>query len=543
MYWGEQLDTSVGHRSSTRPRALAFVPAGALVAAGVLLFGSTGRDDAYITYWPAQTLARSGEILSYNGDRFEQSSSLLHTLVLALVSKVTTISVPAAGWLVGVVGGVAVVALAVVIAERVEHGAGWRAGLLAATGAYLVYWSFGGLETSLATASFLLALLAVDAVVRRSAPWWLGALGVSPYVLARPEAPAIIGVVCAGAIGVERLSGRADTNRALRVIAAAAVAVLVVVAFRVAYFGDVVPQPVHTKVTGLRVGDGLRYARHWLVRPDTLLLLGFTVYSLTRRQRSTLETLLWMGAAAQLGFVVVTGGDWMEAGRFLVSFVSVIAILAGVGVTRIGARPMVLAVLLAGQVLGLGLVARADSTGRPLWARFNVNPARVAHVDLPWYEAANRVHTRDGAFEPILLAAIDAVHQETGRPVVVASGQAGMVMYDVLHARPGVVRFIDRGRLSGDAFGHCPGGLVDSPFGRVMPYSYWFTHADACKLPLPDVVFDLGDGTAAGLGSQFVVTDVLRSPRIIAKGRLRGAPTDATEFVAIRADLAAAHTR
>ena len=45
---------------------------------GFLFFPAAGVDDAHITYWPAYTLAHSFEIVNYNGDAIEQSSSLLH---------------------------------------------------------------------------------------------------------------------------------------------------------------------------------------------------------------------------------------------------------------------------------------------------------------------------------------------------------------------------------------------------------------------------------------------------------------------------------
>src|SRR5689334_2064756 len=50
---------------------------------GALLYTASGHDDSHITYWAARTLAASGEILNYNGERIEQSSTLLLVLLLA----------------------------------------------------------------------------------------------------------------------------------------------------------------------------------------------------------------------------------------------------------------------------------------------------------------------------------------------------------------------------------------------------------------------------------------------------------------------------
>src|SRR4051812_15689114 len=83
------------------------LPPVVLLVLGAVFFGSTGRDDAYLTYWPAHTLATSGRILNYNGQRVEQSSSLLHVVVLAAVSRLTSLSIPSAGWIVGLMSGAA----------------------------------------------------------------------------------------------------------------------------------------------------------------------------------------------------------------------------------------------------------------------------------------------------------------------------------------------------------------------------------------------------------------------------------------------------
>lgn len=49
---------------------------GLAVAFAVLalgLFSASGRDDPYISYWPALSLAEQGEILNYNGRSGERS--------------------------------------------------------------------------------------------------------------------------------------------------------------------------------------------------------------------------------------------------------------------------------------------------------------------------------------------------------------------------------------------------------------------------------------------------------------------------------------
>src|SRR5258708_5379819 len=84
------------------------------VLVGILLFRSTGQDDAYITYWPAHTLAHYGRIINYSGEAVEQSSSLLWVLLLGACAFVTRAPVTLLGPLLSIAGG----ALAVVMASR-----------------------------------------------------------------------------------------------------------------------------------------------------------------------------------------------------------------------------------------------------------------------------------------------------------------------------------------------------------------------------------------------------------------------------------------
>jgi hypothetical protein len=79
------------------------IPAVILLLGGIVSFSSSGRDDAYITYWPAHTLSDQGEVLNYNGERIEQSSSLLFVFLLALLRKMSGLDVETLGSLLSVV--------------------------------------------------------------------------------------------------------------------------------------------------------------------------------------------------------------------------------------------------------------------------------------------------------------------------------------------------------------------------------------------------------------------------------------------------------
>lgn len=85
--------------------------AGGLVIAAlsVALFGASGRDDPYITFSAAEAIRDAGGLVNINGDPVEQSTTLLLTVLLALLSSVVPVPVPELGWLIGLAGLVGIV--------------------------------------------------------------------------------------------------------------------------------------------------------------------------------------------------------------------------------------------------------------------------------------------------------------------------------------------------------------------------------------------------------------------------------------------------
>ncbi|HNE27195.1 MAG TPA: hypothetical protein PLH12_08650, partial [Pseudomonadales bacterium] len=47
------------------------------LAIGFFIYGSTGHDDSHINFWNVYTLLTQGELVNYNGERVEQTTSLL----------------------------------------------------------------------------------------------------------------------------------------------------------------------------------------------------------------------------------------------------------------------------------------------------------------------------------------------------------------------------------------------------------------------------------------------------------------------------------
>ena len=137
------------------------LPCAAAISLPLVLFCSTGRDDNYLTYWAAHTLASFGTILNYNGLPVEQSSSLLHVILLALLHRITGVDIVLVAYLSAIAACFLTLFAARQLLRALGNGA-IRAGeeiavvWLVATHAYLLYWSLSGMETTLVACLVLL---------------------------------------------------------------------------------------------------------------------------------------------------------------------------------------------------------------------------------------------------------------------------------------------------------------------------------------------------------------------------------------------------
>ncbi len=459
--------------SPSRPRT--WLPPIALLVVGGVLFPTAGRDDKFITYWPAWTLAEWGEIVNYNGDRIEQSSSILHVFAIALATKISSLPPPVTGWAISVAAGVLGVWLTGRIAERIAPGTGVGAGLLVAVAAPYAYWSFSGMETPLVAASALGMLLAIArlADARPTLPALAaGALAFSTYLLVRPESPMVLLCVVAGGLGLELARRWAASpsptptrdapawlqpvTRWLPALALACILTLVIALLRLAYFDSPLPQPVYAKsapfsAATLRQGVSylFREGAHFVLIPLACLGAARVLLRALRGPRETLRSSVALFFVAYTSFIVLTGGGWMEATRFVGHMFPAIALLcleALAGLPRPAWRPILAGGLVCVALAGSVRIAQVHSSSMPLWAilasdreedprfswiiRYNLSNRR----DIEMFDAADAVLTR-------LIAAQD-------EKVIVLAYNTGMVMYYSALAHFGQFGTIDLHGLS-----------------------------------------------------------------------------------------------
>jgi hypothetical protein len=455
------------------------------------------------------------------------------------------------------------VAATVALARQVRPASALLAGLLTATSAYLAFWTFGGLETTLATAALVVTTLGCARVAAGGASraqWLLAGGGILATVLVRPETGLLLtaalgaAAVLAGGARPRSRSSAADptgagttgaTRRLVLLVAGAAAACAALALLRWAVFGSPFPNPVAAKSGGLGSSDGASYvATWWLSRFHLPLLVAAVAGAAVSlvRARTAAGALVCTMLGAVVGFVLLSGGDWMQGGRFLAPAAPFVAVLAAAAVTALPCTA-----LAAGR--------RRHPARRPAPRRrgpgghavdgdaalggLDVRRGTAVSERFAWYDLHNRVHRRNAA----LLVAAEPTFERlvgAGPPVTVSGVQAGFTLYHLFGEHGRGLRFVDRHNLVSDDFGRCDDLLEPSlrGLGRHITYDVWSRNVERCGVPMPDVVIEYGsiEDHPALVGRYTTVAQVQPATNR-AVGRLPGVDVGTEQFVAVRDGL------
>jgi len=470
---------------------------------GWLFHGPSGRDDAYKTYWPAKTLCESGLITNYNGESVEQSSSLLHVMLLALGAFTTGYDIPG----VALASGIFFAALSIALAwlwMRMEKVPDWASWCVLLPAPPLVYWAWSGMDTALAGFCFIFFLFQTYLLTRKPLGWpWVVSMVL--FLTVRPEA-VLLGLVCLTLVTIYLVwigeAGHINARRFGWAIVWFSIAFGVLAGLRLFWTGEFFPQTVVAKEGSIspdRWWMGLRYL--WLGakgQPLVLLMAGTVVFTLVRFLRfksDLLALLLSLGMLATLFFVVFSGGDWMENGRLWAPVIPIFTVLMGIQLGAISRQIQFAVLVLFGLSLFWGYLTEVNtqSTGSPAWSRFQ----EPGHASFHWTERTNRIHARDLEMIDHLKSAVDSHWMCHGYRPLILSQQAGLVMYHLASTHMGRFRFVDLVALSTRDFTDCD--LTQnrgSGFGGLnMDLFYLSEHLDLldkeCGVPPPDIIFDL----------------------------------------------------
>lgn len=481
-----------------------------VVALGYVVTGPTGPDDIFITYWPVETLASKGEILNYNLDRVEQSSSLLQVISMSSLVYFFPESTILIGHLYSILGCILSIYIVFLLAHKMKVNWVYVPSLLTVTLPFFVHWSFSGsditISTFLITWWVLVAASYIENPSSRCDFYSFFSLFAVTLLLAlsRPEMPIVILCVVTGIAGIQlirKVFGNRDT-RLIKLVGLGAstfTAIAALFSFRYVYFGMIFPQPVYAKNTSLSllsIREGVGYFLGYNVFSE-INLLGFTPFSLlslffassfvftayyliSSENKNTYVAITLLVLFTYWSFFVLTGRDWMPAYRFWVptiplSFCILMLFLEGL-IHPKGRRYALSFVFLIMSACWVNYVADSGKKGVSLWNRNQYSNVNNHVKDYVWFIKYNRFlpqqvaefNTIEEAFS-LIEGRLASLHDEAGLEMYLTAKKFGskVSMYDTRGLTHRELNSCDHRELDGSVYGYnfLPSDVAGSHIG------------------------------------------------------------------------------
>lgn len=351
-------------RNAYCKRALELLPIIALLVALALYFYNSiiyyvgaGRDDTFITLWTGTSLAEGYGLVNYNFEPVEMSSSLLHTLIVAVIHILAPNYIYTINKVLGLMAGA--ILLAVLYQKRHNLFGRDLLGIIAFAVTALslanyrawLYWNLGGLETPFQTLIiFLYGLYLIE--------FWITPIRILPlvilqilYMLVRPEGFLLILFTAVLTFAQAKFHRPLHGKQTIILIGLPSFIFFSILIARYLNFGLLFPNPVYAKIslgaddniisnldTGIKYLLGF-YTSSPYIALQLVILIAVVIHSVNMliRQRTKLDSgvsfcefnfVLWLGLILfNHLFVISTGGDWMEFFRFIVPVVPFLVIL------------------------------------------------------------------------------------------------------------------------------------------------------------------------------------------------------------------------
>ena len=405
-----------------------------------------GRDDVFLTLWSGECLAAGKGLINHNGVAVEISSSILHTWVVAALAWADIMPLFLANKLFGLLALLGTLVFMAIACSRSLHSSNSDVtGMLfvlatVSTTPSLLYWSMGGLETSIAVFLWTALPLTLAHVERESARNLAASVLGVLLVLVRPEGYLILSLIMILVTAAQR--GTPYSRLLIRPWIVWSGVFFAVSTWRLSSFGSIWPNPVLAKAAPSleSLSRGLRYALGFYTSSALVFALGVAfgvrlVMLVRARTRDYRSTVLVSTLLALHLFVITTGGDWMEHHRFLQPALPLLTLSLADQLdevlpsrsrfTRLGIASSLLILVL----LNLGQRSAVDSG---TWTMEST--ARAGLVDADDLDSraklSNSVYARDAAdlfpfFEEHLLG----LEGSTEEPLVLATPQMGQLPY------------------------------------------------------------------------------------------------------------------
>jgi arabinofuranosyltransferase len=283
-------------------------------------------DDSFITLRYARNLVQ-GEGLVFNpGEKVEGFTSMLWTLLLSLCG-VVGIDLLAAARILGVIAGLITIILTYRLfhtlnASQLQSLLGLFAPLILALNGAFACWAGSGMETALfvclTVGSYLMVL---------EERWALASVLTSACILTRPEGMLVFGLLFL----FQFIRARKDKKTLwLGWLLACGITASGLVAFRLLYFGDWLPNTYYAKTGGgwNQIVGGFRYLAEYSSDYEGLVLMVAPVgYFLLLGEIKS--RFLAVTVVALWGAIVWVGGDGLPMYRFALAPLPFLLVLQG----------------------------------------------------------------------------------------------------------------------------------------------------------------------------------------------------------------------
>lgn len=479
----------------------------------IALYGYTGRDDAFLTYWPALTLAEHGKIFNYNGQLIEQSSTLLHTLCLGLAHKLLPlIDMPTLGWGLSLLAGIAVLLTTAGILHL--HRINAASLLVLAATPSLLFWSSSGMETA-GTTALLTGILLLCLRKENTRLEYSGCVIVTILtVLIRPESFLVLGCFAVLALIFLRLFTKESaefSSRFFTLLFITTTTFLLVSIWRHYYFGAWFPQPVSAKNHGIapdNILKGLSYIA-WAGGSRVTVLLTATgllawLATVFFRQHPHRVSILLAGALAlaQIAFIVSAGGDWMDATRFLLPVLPALLLCLVLFLSPWRWLQHTMTVLLFTVALyDSWQFAQTESTGLAIQERNAVINRYLPSLAQQEIFSRTELQSKDALRDiPQLehLKSLINIIQRDRDSLQIASIQMGFIPYHLDKLFYPRLHFLDLRALSTNDLTQCTvtRNFPRTDSGLKISYEDFFSLlpelTTRCNIQKPDIIYDLG---------------------------------------------------
>ncbi len=286
-------------------------------------------DDAFITLRYADNLAAGHGLVFNPGDRVEGFTSMLWTLLLAILGFVGFDLLDAARF-IGVAAAMLTLVSTYWLARQCtdEPAIALAAPALLALNGSFACWAAAGMETPL-----FACLVAAAFAASIGGRYWTSAVVAGAAALTRPEGLLVVGLL--GMYQMYQAKRRLARPWPLWWLVSGGMVVLLFV-FRLWYFGDLLPNTYYAKTsTGwAQIERGLGYWGDYAADHEGVILLAAPVIIFLLHGTIALR-LLAAGAIAFWLAVVWLGGDGLPMYRFMIPPLPLFAVLACVLLDRI----------------------------------------------------------------------------------------------------------------------------------------------------------------------------------------------------------------